>query len=172
MFATQQMQIHRLQPHEAARVVDDVFGRLSLESRRLRFHTPMPRMPSYARQQLTQIDDWSHVAVAAWVDDQAVAIGRFVCVTADEAEVALEVADAWHGLGIGRRILLELTREASDLGYRRLLADVLPENAAMLRLLRDVFPDARVSRSDGVVRVTCPLGASAGESMAAVPAPG
>jgi GNAT superfamily N-acetyltransferase len=161
--------IRRLQPHEAADIVDAVFEGLSTESRRLRFHTPMPRMPAYARTQLAQVDDWDHVAVAAWIDADPVAIGRFACVSGDEVEVAVEVVDAWQGRGIGHLLITELATRASALGYRRMIADVLPESTAMLRLLRSVFPDAVVARAGGAIRVTCPIADSGARPELAIP---
>ena len=54
----------------------------------------------------------------------------------DAADIAITVADAWHGRGIGRRLLHKLVQHASAHGIARLTGDVLATNVAMLALAR------------------------------------
>src|SRR5436190_21791028 len=154
MIAFQQLRIRRLEPDEAGPVQDAVFGRLSLESRRRRFLIPMVQLPDSWRRRLAQVDGSSHVAIAAWAAGEPVAIGRFVSTGSGDVEVAIEVVDDWQGRGIGQQVIDELVGAATRLGYRRLVADVLDDNAAMLHLLRKRFPAARLGRVDGLVRFT------------------
>jgi RimJ/RimL family protein N-acetyltransferase len=154
MFATRHVQIRALRPDEAGRVLDAVFADLSPESRRLRFHTGMARLPDNARALLTQIDGNSHTGVVAWAGQRPVGLGRMVRVAPGDAEIAIEVVDDWQGRGVGGDLLRALAQRAVGLGYRRLVAEVLPENTPMLRALDRVFPRARRRLDDGTVRVT------------------
>ena len=54
------------------------------------------------------------------------------------AEVAFAVADDLHGRGVGTRLLERLATHASAAGIDEFVAEVLPQNAAML----GVFDDA------------------------------
>jgi RimJ/RimL family protein N-acetyltransferase len=157
MTLVQQVQVRTLRPTEAADVVDAVFAGMSDESRRLRFHVPMTRLPDYIRAELATLDGCNRAAVAAWAGGKPIGIGRLGRVTPSDAEVAIAVVDAWQGRGIGRELLEAIADDAADLGYERLVADVLDENAAMLRLIGSVFPDATYRRRSGVVQVICPL---------------
>lgn len=169
MLATQPALIRLLKADEAGPVVDAVFGGLSPESRRLRFHVPMPRLPGYARDRLTKVDGWSHVALAAWVAGSPVGVGRVMRLSADRAEVSMAVVDAWQGRGIGRSMLARLTSVSARLGYRQLHAEVLAENAVMLHLLRETFPDAVQTRGRGVIEVVCPTSPANAWPMARLP---
>jgi GNAT superfamily N-acetyltransferase len=153
-------EIRRLRPHEAGDVVDAVFAGMSDESRRLRFHLPITRLPASFRAELVRLDCCSRAAVVAWVGAEPVGIGRLAALSDTEAEVALAVVDAWQGLGLGRRLLTEAADLAANLGYQCLVAEVLAENVAMLTLLARVFPDARLERDGRVVSVTVELAAS------------
>ena len=53
------------------------------------------------------------------------------------AEVAFEVAAQWRRHGIASALLDRLLDEAADRGLREVYADVLPENADMLAVLRE-----------------------------------
>jgi acetyltransferase len=57
---------------------------------------------------------------------------------ADAAEIAITLADAWHGRGIGKRLLRTLIARAEADGIDRLTGDVLATNVAMLALARSV----------------------------------
>ena len=102
-----------------------MFDGLSLESRRLRFHVPMPRLPTSFREQLARLDGRNHAAIAARIDGDVIGVGRLVGVSAMECEMAMAVADRWQGQGIGRSILGELIDLAIGYGYERMIADVL-----------------------------------------------
>jgi GNAT superfamily N-acetyltransferase len=156
-MTTQLVDIGRLRPDQAGDVVDAVFAGLSNESRRLRFHLPMNRLPAYFRRELIRVDDSTRAAVAAWAGGRPVGIGRIAAVSATEAETAIAVVDDWQGCGIGRRLLRAAADLAAGLGYRELTAEVLAENTAMLKLLADVFPDARRERHGAVLRVVATL---------------
>ena len=56
----------------------------------------------------------------------------------EEAEVAFTVADAHHHEGIATVLLEDLALIARAAGFRRLVAETLPENAAMLGVFRTV----------------------------------
>jgi RimJ/RimL family protein N-acetyltransferase len=159
---TDQVQVRQLAATEAGDVVDAVFDGLSDESRRLRFHVPMSRLPDYFRDELTALDGCDRAAVGAWADGRIVGIARLGRASRHDAEAAVAVVDAWHGRGVGKALLVALADLAADLGYERLVADVLDENAPMLRLLASVFPDASHRQRRGVVQVICPLAGRGG----------
>ena len=75
----------------------------------------------------------------------------------DRAEYAAVVADRWQGRGLGREMTLRLIAAARRKGVRRLYAFVLPENARMLGLLRDLGLPERIRFADGVDRVEVDL---------------
>jgi ribosomal protein S18 acetylase RimI-like enzyme len=48
--------------------------------------------------------------------------------------MAFVVVDAWQGRGVGSILMCHLIRIASVAGLQELTAEVLPENAAMLKV--------------------------------------
>lgn len=141
--------------------VDAVFDGLSGHSRYLRFHGPAPRLTAAVRHHLRDVDARTHAGLVAEVPGllgtRAVGIARLVAVGERRAELAVAVADAWQGRGVGRRLLTDLAGLARDLGYHELHGDALRENVAVVALLRSVFPGAWTSVDRTVVRVHCPL---------------
>jgi hypothetical protein len=74
-----------------------------------------------------------------------------------EAEVAFVVVDAFQGQGIGALLTRHLTGLARAAGLKELVADVLPENMAMRKVLGKFgFRTAR-SLDPQVVHLTLPL---------------
>jgi acetyltransferase len=71
-------------------------------------------------------------------EETPIAVARYARIDADgdTADIAITVADAWHGRGIGRRLLHKLVDHASTRGIARLRGDVLATNGAMLALAR------------------------------------
>ena len=73
------------------------------------------------------------------------------------AEVALVVADAYQGKGIGTKLLDCLVEAARDNGITSFAADVLPENYEMMAVLQHSEFDVRSETIEGVNRVAFPI---------------
>ena len=71
------------------------------------------------------------------------------------AEVAFEVAAQWRHHGIASALLNRLLESAAYRGLHEVYAEVLPENANMLAVLREHGEHAE-SRDQGIVSVTLP----------------
>src|SRR5213076_2708789 len=69
------------------------------------------------------------------------------------AEVAFTVADILQGRGIGTRLLERLAAHASRAGIDEFVAQVLPQNAAMLKMFRDAGFATTRQLGGGVVEV-------------------
>jgi RimJ/RimL family protein N-acetyltransferase len=103
----------------------------------------------------------NHVALVAIIDEDdrptIVGGGRYVVTRPGEAEVAFVVVDAFQGQGIGALLTRHLTGLARAAGLKDLVADVLPENMAMRKVLGKFgFRTAR-SLDPQVVHLTLPL---------------
>jgi len=69
------------------------------------------------------------------------------------AEVAFAVADDLQGHGIGTRLLERLAAHAAEAGIREFVAEVLPQNAAMLHVFGDVGFETSRNLQEGVIEV-------------------
>ena len=116
-------------------------------------------------EQLVNVDfarDLALIATTSLAGEEApIGVARYARQDAesDTAEFAITVADAWHGRGIGARLLRRLVECARDRGLASLTGDVLATNRAMLALAR--AQGFRVSfHEDGghLRRVTLDLG--------------
>jgi GNAT superfamily N-acetyltransferase len=127
---------------------------LCLEARRLRFFSGGADMTLAAHLvAATGSDRFGLVA-----DDEAgVLVGHAVYIQTDEthAEVAVEVADRMHGLGLGTILIDRLAVVAEARGVTRFVAEVLADNRVMLDVFRDGF-DAQLSFRDGTDTVEFP----------------
>ena len=74
------------------------------------------------------------------------------------AEVAFAVADEMHGRGIGTRLLERLAAHASASGIDQFVAEVLPQNVAMLRVFGDAGFKSSRTLEGGVIEVRLELG--------------
>jgi GNAT superfamily N-acetyltransferase len=159
------VRVRPLDQQEAGHVVDAVFAQLSPQSRFLRFHSPVPRLPGPVRAGLVDLDGRSRAAVVAEVPGPdgpiPVGIARLARTGDGTADVAVAVVDAWQRRGVGSRLVTALAALAEQLGYTKLSGAVLPENVAMLSMVRSVFP-AVLSHYDGdVVQVAVRTGTAA-----------
>ncbi|GAA4930613.1 acetyltransferase (GNAT) family protein [Actinomycetospora succinea] len=122
-------------------VLDAVFAGLSDHSRYLRFHGATPRLRGAVRRKLAAVDGRRHLAVAAFgPDGEPIGIARLISLGLRDAELAIEVVDAWQGRGVGRRLLAAVAVLGREQCYSRLVADVLTENTGMRVLLASVLP--------------------------------
>ncbi len=127
---------------------------LCLEAQRLRFFTGAANLTQAAH--LAAVVDDRHFGLIA--HDQAgmvVGHGIFVLVDETRAEVAVEIADHLRGRGLGTVLVEELAAAAERRGVTRFIAEVLPDNRAMLDVFRDGF-DARITLHNGTDAVEFP----------------
>ncbi len=129
-------------------------GRLSDDTIRNRFFGPHPVLPDAEAHRFTSVARDAEVALVATVEEEIVAVGRYVRLNGgDAAEVAFVVEDPYQGHGTGTALLTLLAHIARDDGIRRFVADTFAANRAML----DVFmhtPEAVTvvsTRRDGSV---------------------
>ena len=139
-------------------VLDAVFDGMSEESRFLRYLTPMPSLPAQARRILLALDCCTHVAVAAFVDRQAIGLGRLVGLDECRAELAVEVVDDWQGRGVGTRLGHWIHEHAASLGYTELVAETSAGNHRAQAMIRKIFPDYSTRREGTVLVFTMPVG--------------
>jgi GNAT superfamily N-acetyltransferase len=93
-------------------------------------------------------------------DQAGVLVAHAVYVQLDRtrAEVAVEVADHLHGRGLGTILMQRIGAVAQERGITHFVAEVLPENRAMLDVFRDGF-DAHVALHEGIDTVEFPTSA-------------
>ncbi|HKJ13038.1 MAG TPA: GNAT family N-acetyltransferase [Ornithinimicrobium sp.] len=129
----------------------------SAESVYLRFFAPVPQLSARDVHRFTHVDHHDRVALVVVIGGEIAGIGRFDRLGEDEgsaAEVAFNVADAHRGKGIGSVLLEHLADIGSELGVRRFLADVLPQNRRMLAVFREAGFAVRHEYDDGVLVVS------------------
>lgn len=114
---------------------------LTPSSRYERFHTGLNEMPESLVRTFTEVDYRKHFALVAESFSEGVhrqvADARYVLDEEGNAEFALVVADAWQGMGIGRRLLRMLVTAAGAGGAPVIYGDALATNARMIALARE-----------------------------------
>lgn len=114
--------------------------RLSAESLRQRFLGGGIKLNPRLIDRLLRVDftrDLALIATATFAGDESpLGVARYARLDDDPhaAEIAVTVADAWHGYGIGKRLLRHLVERAAGTGLRRLVGDVYATNRPMLGL--------------------------------------
>lgn len=139
----------------------DLFARLSPRSRHRRYLSPKPALTPAELTRLTDVDQVDHLAVVAVhpLDGLLLGAGRFVRVAGEPqiADVAVEVADEWQGIGIGSALAAHVVQSARARGYERLVATTLWENHPARRLLRRLGFRAQAS-SGAIIDLELTLG--------------
>lgn len=131
-----------------------LFARLTPESRHRRFFSPKTELTPRELTYFTDIDHVNHEAFAAVDerDDSIVGVARYVrdARQAGVVEVAIEVADAFHRMGIGTALASLTIRHAHTNGFTLLTATTLWDNHAARGLLRHHGFRARHSRGSEI----------------------
>lgn len=144
----------------------DHFGRLSRTSVYRRFFNVKKQLRGDELAHFTELDFVGRVGLVATLieggAEHIIGVGRFD-VDRDEprrAEVAFAVADDHQGRGIGTLLLDHLVPIARALGVTEFRADVLDDNAPMLKVFGDSGFAIERALDGGIVTVTFPTGAT------------
>ncbi|MBK6562334.1 MAG: GNAT family N-acetyltransferase [Dehalococcoidia bacterium] len=133
-----EVRIRPIAPEDAGHLME-FHSRLSVNTTRLRFFTPLRRLSPEFAHHLCTVDFKKRCAFVVCLpgEDEIRGVGRFEAESRRSAEVAFVVEDAMQGLGMGKLLLDRLVEQARRCGYERLTAVVLCENDSMLTLFRD-----------------------------------
>jgi ribosomal protein S18 acetylase RimI-like enzyme len=132
-----QIEIRSLRPEDEADMLAAI-GRTSTQSLQRRFFVVKRGFSEKERAFFMDIDFRNHVALAALAQEDGRTVivggGRYIVFEPGRAEMAFVVIDDWQGRGIGSILLRHLIKIARNAGLQELTAEVLPENAAMLKV--------------------------------------
>ncbi|HET9045328.1 MAG TPA: GNAT family protein [Casimicrobiaceae bacterium] len=159
--------IRAARPDDRERIAQ-AFGKLERESVYTRFFSYKPALSD---PELGQIDSMDFVrdvmlVVTTIVDasEHVIASSRYVAHEEPDgslsAEVAFTVEEDYQGNGIAGRLLAHLAALARMNGITRFVAEVLPQNKAMLAVFRKSGLPNSESREGGVVHLTLALSGS------------
>lgn len=151
------VEVREIQPGDAP-ALQRLVGRLSERSARLRYFGPMKELSDKQARRFAEVDGVDRYALVALEDEEIVAVVRYDrSGKASGAEYAALVEDRLQGRGLGLGLTRQLVEAAREKGVSRLHAYVLPENKAMLSLIRDLDLPEQVRWEDGVERVDIEL---------------
>jgi RimJ/RimL family protein N-acetyltransferase len=113
-----------------------LLGRLSEQSRWLRFFTRSVNLDTIAGRAATGADGRGGVVALAGTPERIVGHAEYVRVSRACAEIAFEVDEQHRGLGIAPILLAQLAEAARRDGIDRFVATVHVSNTAMARVFR------------------------------------
>ncbi|MFC5720921.1 GNAT family N-acetyltransferase [Streptomyces gamaensis] len=136
-------------PEDRAAVAG-LYERMSPENLRLRFFSAGSRAARHGADQVCGAGRPGERSLLAEVDGALVGVAEYHADAGrpDRAEVALAVADDWHGRGVGTLLLEHLVDAARADGLKEFTADALSENLAVLKVFADLGLPVR-RRFDG-----------------------
>jgi RimJ/RimL family protein N-acetyltransferase len=147
--------VRRLVPEDAEELLA-LHERLSERDRYLRFSTAHPvHLARWVAQSLDPAGP--ALSLGARVHGALVGAVELFPTGADVAEVAAVVDGRWRHHGLATVLLEELTVAAGWLGIRRLVAEVLAENGAMMRVLEDLGLPVSSTRDGDAVHLEIAL---------------
>lgn len=145
--------VRPITPDDAEAIVE-FHKRLSERSRYFRYFGPYPRIPQRDLTKFTTVDHHDRVAFVALLGGEIISVGRYERLdSGPSAEVAFVVADAHQGRGLGSILLEHLAAAATESGISRFVAEVLAENAQMVRVFRDAGYHVSREIEQGVVHL-------------------
>jgi len=154
------IEIRALKPEHRADLVAAV-DRSSERSLYQRFFYPKRSFTEKEVAYFMEPDFVDHVALIALVEENRrpviVGGGRYIIVRPGAGELAFVVVDQYQGQGIGAALMRNLASIARAAGVKELIADVLSDNIAMLKVLESTGLRVSTSREAGIVHVSLRL---------------
>lgn len=144
-------------------LLHEAVASMSERSVYFRFFSPLKRMSDALAHRLAVVDYSDRFALVATLSkpsgqERIVGVARYDRARGtDVAEVALAVIDEFQRRGLGRVLLVELTKVARRHGIRIFTLIVLPENREMLGLLRKMGWIHQARLTGGMYEITFDL---------------
>jgi RimJ/RimL family protein N-acetyltransferase len=132
--ATRAPAIRPIAPDDADALLRFHHG-LSAETARRRFLVFHPELSEREVRWFTTVDHDRREALVATDGDDIVGVARYDRLADGTAELAIVVTDAWQRQGVGTGLLTALVERGRAAGVATFVAETLPENVAIHRLL-------------------------------------
>jgi RimJ/RimL family protein N-acetyltransferase len=154
------IEIRALRPDDRADFLAAV-GRIGTQSLYRRFFGVKRHFTEREIATHVNVDFVKHVALIAVVKeaDRATIVGggRYVVTVPGKAEVAFAIVDQYQGQGIGAALLRHLVVIASAAGLHELIAEVLADNRAMIKVFEKSGLPVTTRRQSEVLHVALRL---------------
>ncbi|WP_246210018.1 bifunctional GNAT family N-acetyltransferase/acetate--CoA ligase family protein [Nocardioides piscis] len=144
--------IRPIRPEDAELLVE-FYSRVSDVSKYYRFFSPMPNLSERDVARFTQVDYVKRVAMIMLIAGEMIAVGRYDSIEPGRAEVAFLVEDKHQGRGIGQLLLEHLAQAGRERGVERFVAEVLPDNQAMIHTFKDAGYQVKSAYDEGVMEL-------------------
>jgi RimJ/RimL family protein N-acetyltransferase len=135
--------------------------RTSTQSLYRRFFTVRRHFSEAETAFFLNLDFVSQVALVAIAQEDGKPViaggGRYIVIKPGQAEVAFAVVDQFQGQGIGSTLLRHLSSLAREAGLQEFVAEVLPENAAMLKVFEKSGLEVTTRRESQTMHVVLKL---------------
>jgi GNAT superfamily N-acetyltransferase len=162
-----EVRIRAARPDDSDLLIE-AFHKLDPESIYLRFFGPKKEFSPADVKRFREADFINRVILLCTVQEAGreipIASGTYVRTPDASAEVAFIVEEDYHRLGIARRLLTHLGKIAADAGVRTFVAEVLPQNTAMLGVFGRCGWPMTTHSADGVIHITLDLESSEQQS--------
>jgi RimJ/RimL family protein N-acetyltransferase len=156
----QRVEIRALRPQDRAEMLA-ALGRTSTQSLYRRFFAVRRHFSEAETAFFLNLDFVSHVALVAVAKEDGKAViaggGRYIVTKPGQAEIAFAVVDQFQGQGIGSALLRHLSSLARKAGLQEFVAEVLPENTAMLRVFERSGLQVTAKRDSQTIHVVLRL---------------
>jgi GNAT superfamily N-acetyltransferase len=150
------VEIRALKPDDREGLLAAV-ANMSDDARYRRFFAPKRAFSEREIEYFLNVDFVRHVALVAALDGAIVGGGRYIATEQGQAEVAFAVDDPHQGLGIASALMRHLVRIAGAGHVRQFTAEVLPDNASMLKVFERCGLTMTVRRAPDVLHITLDL---------------
>ena len=147
-------------------LIEEFLARIDFDDLRMRFFGGFRAVPPSLLDHLLRVDDLERLALVVIGTDgcgrrEVLAVGRTHPSAQATAELALLVRSNLKGLGLGSALLARLITHCRNRGFSQLVAEVLQQNARMLRLA-ERFGFRPQGAQFGTVRLVLELRPAAG----------
>jgi RimJ/RimL family protein N-acetyltransferase len=155
-----EVEIRALQPDDRDDMLAAI-GRTGTQSLQRRFFVVKRGFSEKEIAFFMNTDFTNHVALVALAEEDGRKViiggGRYIVTEPGVAEIAFVVIDDYQGQGIGTLLMRHLAVVGRAAGLKQLIAEVLPENAAMRKVFGKFGFEARRGRDPQLVHLVLSL---------------